>query len=173
MPDQLNEVPLTVETPDGALLPEASIDVPGWMVPAAMAVARSVRRALAANTAPSTFNRPVPCCSRLAPGRGWAEACRMALTSGGVSPGLACSSRATAPDTAGAAMDVPLSNICVSLRLAVMPNGVTSDEANKRPMRFQVSPLDAVAAAPTILLPGATRSGLSRLSTRRTPAASV
>jgi hypothetical protein len=35
----------------------------------------------------------------------------MAFTSGGVSPGLACSSTAAAPATAGAATEVPLSCI--------------------------------------------------------------
>ena len=51
---------------------------------------------------------------------------RMALTSGGVSPGLACSSRAAAPATTGAAIEVPLSIICVSPYFWVMPSGATS-----------------------------------------------
>ena len=96
------------------------------MVPAAMAEERSVRSTLATATAPSTLSRPVPCCSRLAPGSGWAVACRMPLTSGGVRPGLACSITAAAPATAGAAIEVPLRIICVSLRFAGTASGVTS-----------------------------------------------
>ena len=95
----------------GRALPEASIDCPGRSVPAAAALAMSVRRARAMATAPSMLIRPAPCCSRLAPGSGWALYCRMALISGGVSPGLACSISATAPDTTGAAIDVPDSDI--------------------------------------------------------------
>ena len=107
-------MPLIVEDGGGSSLPKASIDVPALIVPAAMAVLRSVRRTLAIATAPSTFNKPAPCCSRLAFGKGCALYCSSALISGGVSPGLACSINATVPATAGAAIDVPLMIICVS-----------------------------------------------------------
>jgi hypothetical protein len=50
----------------------------------------------------------------LALASGCAVYCRIALMSGGVSPGLACSMSAAVPATAGAAIDVPLSIICVS-----------------------------------------------------------
>ena len=139
------------------------------MVSAAMALATSVRSDLAIDTAPSTLSMPAPCCSRLAVGSGCALYCKMALISGGVRPGLACSISATVPATAGAATEVPLSSICVSARLAVTAKGSTSAVLYMVPRKFQVSALPAVAAAPTILLPGATRSGLSRLSARRTP----
>ena len=46
---------------------------------------------------------------------GCAEYCSMALMSGGVRPGLACSISATVPATAGAAIEVPLSIIRVDL----------------------------------------------------------
>ena len=126
MRDQLKATPLMVELLAGNALPLASIDVPALMLPALMTVARSVRRALASTTAPSTLSKPAPCCSRLALASGWAEYCKMALTSGGVSPGLACSINATVPATAGAAIEVPLSIIWVSLKTLVMPSGVTS-----------------------------------------------
>ena len=55
-----------------------------------------------------------------------------------------------------------------------MPSGVTRLAKLALASAFQLkAPLDAlVAAALTILLPGATRSGLSRLSTTRLPLAS-
>ena len=83
------------------------------MVPAAARLAMSVRMALAMRTAPSMLSMPAPCSTREAPASGWALYCRMALTSGGVSPGLACSIRATAPLTTGADTEVPLKNIRV------------------------------------------------------------
>ena len=76
-------------------------------------LAMSVRMALAMRTAPSMLSRPAPCSTRLALGRVRAVYCRMALTSGGVSPGLACSISATAPLTTGADTEVPLSIISV------------------------------------------------------------
>ena len=55
-----------------------------------------------------------------------------------------------------------------------MPSGVTRLLAYVVASRFQVGALldAALASAPMILLPGATRSGLSRLSATRTPLAS-
>ena len=122
MRDQLKAEPPIVEV---AVTLPVSIESPGWIVPAAMAEVTSLRMIRARRTAPSTFNSPAPCCSRLAPRRGCAVACRMLLMSGGVSPGLACSSSAAAPATAGAAIDVPLSSICVCFWTAGMPSGDT------------------------------------------------
>ena len=115
MRDQLKLVPLIVDDGIGKVLPAASIVAPEAMVPAAIAVFRSVRRARDNCSAPSTFRRPAPCCSRLAFGNGCAEYWRIALISGGVSPGLTCNISATVPATAGAAMEVPLIIICVSV----------------------------------------------------------
>ena len=126
MRDQLKLLPLIVDEVEGKVLPDASIVPPAATVPALMAEPRSVRKTLASFTAPSTFNSPAPCCSRLAPASGCAVYCRIALMSGGVRPGFACSINAAAPATAGAAIDVPLSCICVSPQVAVMPSGVTS-----------------------------------------------
>ena len=113
MRDHFAVWPLITELRAASVLPGAIIEVPGAMVPFWMALARSVRSRRAICTAPSTFSRPAPCCSRLAPASGCALYCRMAFTIGGVSPGLACSISATAPETAGAATEVPLSIISV------------------------------------------------------------
>ena len=67
----------------------------------------------ASRTAPSMFSMPAPCSSTFDPGSGCAVYCRIAFTSGGVRPGLACNSKAAAPATTGAATDVPLSCIRV------------------------------------------------------------
>ena len=106
--------PSSVELARGSTWPAASRLSPAFNRPAARALPRSVRRAWAKRTAPSTFSWPVPCSMRLALGKGCAVYCRMALTRGGVRPGLACSSRATAPAVTGAATEVPLS--CISVR---------------------------------------------------------
>ena len=84
---------------------------PATRLPLAIAVATSVRMARASASAPSTLIWPAPWWARLAPGSGCAVYCRMALTSGGVRPRLACSSNAAAPATAGAAIEVPLITI--------------------------------------------------------------
>ena len=131
--DQLNLMPCKVESVAPKFLPGANIDAPAEIVPAAMAVIRSVRMSLATWTAPSTFNMPAPCSNRLALGKGCAVPCRMALITGGVRPELACSISAAAPATAGAAIDVPLSNIWVWLKLALTPSGVTSIDAKVPP----------------------------------------
>src|SRR5689334_17037037 len=113
MRDQLN-----VALPDSAVVvvgntaPVASIDWPVMIVPFCIAVDRSVRTDLASATAPSMLSSPAPCCSMLAPAIGCALYCSIALISGGVRPGLACSISAAAPATAGAAIDVPLIHMC-------------------------------------------------------------
>ena len=109
--DQLKVWPLMVEVGVGSAV--RLMAWPAVRVPAATRLAMSVRRALAMRTAPSMLSMPAPCSTRLAPGSGWALYCRMALTRGGVSPGLACSISATAPDTTGADTEVPLRNISV------------------------------------------------------------
>ena len=114
MRDQLKLAPATVELRAGSCLPLASNTSPDMMVPSATAAEMSVRNTLASATAPWMLSRPAPCCSRLAPAIGWAVYCRIALISGGVRPGLACSSSATVPATAGAATEVPERYICVS-----------------------------------------------------------
>ena len=119
MPLQPKLWPLSVEVLAGMVLPLASRLLPAVKVPASTAALMSVRRALASCTAPSTLSIPAPCCSRLAPASGWAAYCSMALISGGVRPGLACSISATVPATAGAATEVPLSIICVLPSVAV------------------------------------------------------
>ena len=96
------------------VLPLASSVLPEAMVPFATAVLTSVRSTLASVTAPGKLTKPAPCCSKLAPAIGWAVYCRMALTIGGVRPGLVCSSTAAAPATTGAATDVPERYIWVS-----------------------------------------------------------
>ena len=113
--------PLIVDAATGKVMPVASSLSPALIVPAATAGAMSVRKALARRTAPSRLSSPVPCCNRLALANGVAVYCRIALTSGGVSPGLACSSTAAAPATAGAAMEVPLSVISVCPGACVAP----------------------------------------------------
>ena len=122
-----------VDSASGMLLPLASIEAPTLIVPAFTAVPMSVRSTLASATAPSTLSRPAPCCSRLAPGSGWAVYCRIALTSDGVSPGFACSSSAAVPATAGAAIEVPLSIIWVSVSFGVISRGSTSTLLNMLP----------------------------------------
>ena len=126
--------------------------------PASMRLDRSVRNARARATAPAMLSSPVPCCSRLAPGSGVAVYCRIALIRGGVRPGLACSSSAAAPETAGADTEVPLS--CMSAVSAVP--AVPYTRRSGRPPST-----DQSAREPMIRLPGATRSGLRKLSARR------
>ena len=123
--DQLKLVPLIVDERAGSVLPAASSEAPGCRVPAAMAEAMSVRSDEASATAPLTFSMPAPCCSRLAPTMGCAVYCRIALISGGVRPGLACSISATVPATTGAEIEVPLSSISVSRKVCVRPSGAT------------------------------------------------
>ena len=104
----------------------------------------------------------------LAPGSGWAVYCRMALISGGVRPGLACSSRAAVPATAGAATEVPLSSISSWSRVWAAPASAISagySVASRLPVGAGLPA--SFDTAPSRRLPGATRSGLIRLSTQR------
>ena len=127
MRDQLNAPLLIVDAADGNDAPDASIDWPGCSVPLWIALAMSVRSDLASAIAPSTLSRPAPCCSRLALGSGCAVYCRIAFTSGGVRPGLACSINAAAPATVGAAIDVPLIHMCVCCSGCGTLSGPTSE----------------------------------------------
>ena len=120
---------------------------------------RSVRINFARRAAPSTLTCPVPCSSSLKPAIGPAVYIKAILTIFGVSFGLICSISAATPDTIGVAIEVPLRYIRRLLLLSVMPESncgfcVTS--------RF--GPALESASAKISLLPGATRSGLSRLS---------
>ena len=104
---------------------------------------------------------------------GWALYCKMALMSGGVSPGLACSSKATAPATAGAETEVPDNIITDSPPWPLLP-GTCVNAGYLLGKTLQVFSLRlSTDSAPRTLLPGATRSGLSRLSTWRTPTSST
>ena len=164
MRDQLKVSPATVDVGVGSAV--ALMGWPALMVPAATRLAMSVRIARAMRTAPSMLSMPAPCSTRLAPARGWALYCRMALISGGVSPGLACSISATAPLTTGADTEVPLRNI------SVWPNTWPVKPASRPVFRAASRfhwPVFDVDAALTRALPGASRSGLSRLSTTRWP----
>ena len=60
MRDQLKLVPLMVEDVAGIDLPVSSIVAPALIVPALIAVARSVRSALASTIAPSMLSAPAP-----------------------------------------------------------------------------------------------------------------
>src|SRR5687767_3425510 len=72
MRDQLKLPPWMIDVVAGNTVLAASIDWPLTTLPLATSVAMSVRSDLAMLMAPSTFNRPAPCCSRLAPGTGCA-----------------------------------------------------------------------------------------------------
>ncbi len=161
---------MTADCRDGSLAPASSIESPGRMVPASMTRFRSVRSALASAIAPCTLSSPVPCCSRLLPGIGVAVYWRIALTSGGVRPGLASSIRATAPATTGAATEVPLRDISSRVLACVAPCAwaSTGRPGLSSASRFQPAAASVMSepSAATTRLPGATMSGLSRLSTQ-------
>src|SRR5258707_5304949 len=106
-------------------------------------------------TAPLMLSSPVPCSSMLAPASGCAVYIRIALTMFGVRFGLACSSRAAAPATAGEAIEVPLKYIYFLLSALVTPASRDGFCVTRR------LPADS---AWIILLPGAAMSGLIRLS---------
>ena len=154
-------------------LPLASRLAPASNLPASTAPITSVRRACARLTAPAMFSNPAPCCSRLAPATGWALYCKMALISGGVSPGLACSSNATAPATTGADTEVPDNTMTDSPPLLLLPATCVSCGYLAGSTLGSSNAKLSTDLAPSTLLPGATRSGLSRLSMRRTPPASM
>ena len=124
---QLKVWPLMVDVGAGRLIPGASRLAPAVIVPPSTAVFTSGRSALARRTAPSTFSSPAPWSSKFAPAIGCALYCKMALISGGVSPGLACNISATVPATAGAAIEVPLMVMSVfRLACSLPPSGVVS-----------------------------------------------
>ncbi len=145
----------------------ASRLAPGCSEPLAIWVAMSLRRDRASCMAPPTLSKPAPCWNRFAPGRGSAEYCSIAFIRGGVRPGLASSIRATAPATAGAATEVPLRRIRPSLTKRIA-SGWAREGVSCRSLAG--APLGCAAAAPSTLLPMATRSGFRRLS-RTNPAA--
>jgi len=91
----------------------------------------------------------------LKPASGCAEYIKSALTRLGVSSGFAWSIRAAAPAATGVAIELPLRYICLRLSTGLTP----ASSAGFCAMREL-----ATACALTILLPGATRSGLTRLS---------
>ena len=81
--------------------------------------------------------------------------CRTAFTALGVSPGLACSIRATTPLTTGAAMLVPLS-VRYGIRAAVVPATRSAGLRSANALSLSLSE--------TMRVPGATRSGLAAKS---------
>src|SRR5258706_14954782 len=90
--------------------------------------------------------------------------CRIAFTIGGVSPGFFCSISATVPETTGAENDVLLA----TMRPVFRPRCTTSC-GNTCARRLVLRPGESVDSAAMSWLPGATRSGLRRLSGWRMP----
>src|SRR6266550_8198314 len=109
---------------------------------------RLVRTSLAMRTAPSMFNSPAPCSSILEPASGCAVYIRIILIMFGVSFGFASNRTAIAPATMGAETEVPLRRMLLLQLLSTQRSG------------FSDSSSLLGAAAPMILFPGATRSGL-------------
>src|SRR5882762_4288090 len=118
-------------------------------VPTLVVADKSVRTNFARRTAPSRFSSPAPCSSMLNFASGWAVYIKIILIRFGVRVGLASNSTATAPATMGDETEVPLS------RIFVPPTSKVG---------FSRASALYGAAAPMILLPGATRSGLIKLS---------
>src|SRR5687767_1379329 len=90
---------------------------------------------------------------------------RMAFTRAGVSVGLTCIIKATAPATTGAAIEVPLKYITLLSAAVELPQAKVGAEAKI----LLPPPTFPFEAAPMILLPGATKSGLIKLSYRFAP----
>src|SRR5437773_987827 len=111
---------------------------------------KSVRTSLAKRTAPSIFSSPAPCSSILKAASSCDVYIRIILTRFGVSLGLACSSTATAPDTRGVETEVPL-RLILALPLTVTGSMIR--------LGSSLMSLLFGAASPTILFPGAIRSG--------------
>src|SRR5205085_5810202 len=148
----------------------------------------SLRMAFATVIAALAFNSPAPSvmartiegiwrsatiCSYT--GRRCAVLIKTAFTIEGVREGLASIIRATVPETAGAANEVPLITryVPVAMGLFVLVSPLTSVPSRPPPPEVVYELLDegddeAVSAAPS-LLPGATRSGYNRPSTRAGP----
>ena len=131
--------------------------------------------ALASWIAPSTFSRPAPCCSRFASGSGCAVYCRIALIKRRrQARGRLQHQRHGAGDRRRGDRRSAQHH----LRFAVDRRDAERGDERAVVRRGEEVPgglafTAVVAAAATSLLPGATRSGLSRLSTRRTPSAST
>src|SRR6185312_8725714 len=106
--DQFTVWPPMFDTGAGSCMPGASRLSPTVMVPLATWEAIVGESDCATATAPGMSTRPAPCCTRLAVPTACAVYWRIALTSGGVRPGFACSMSATVPETTGVANDVPL-----------------------------------------------------------------
>src|SRR5947209_2599919 len=137
--------------------------------PTAVLDERSVRTDRANRTAPSTFTSPAPCSSMLKPESCCAEYIRIILIVFGVRFGLACNIKATVPATTGVAIDVPLRYIKRLLLSSVIPESNCGFCLIKLFGTETVSPeeLDVVVMSDSAyisLFPGATRSGLTRLS---------
>ena len=160
--------PATVVCGVGAVTPDLSSDVPSGIVTFSTEgfqyCGRSVRKSLARRTAPSMLSWPAPCSKALKPASGCAVYIRMALTMFGVRRGLWRSSSEAAPATSGAAIEVPF--IVIMFRvLSALTYALSCGLLSRM--------LLSAAAAQMTLLPGATRSGLIRLSWCTWPAASV
>src|ERR1044072_2209556 len=89
---------------------------------------------------------------------------RMALIRLGVRFGFACKSNAAVPAATGAAIDEPLKYI---MRLVLSALTLESNSGCLAKNKL------SAAAAPTILLPGAMKSGFSKLSYCSAPLSSI
>src|SRR5687767_7318531 len=150
---QLNVFPPIVELGVGAAQPSGTIAVP-------LDIDRkstSVRSDRATFTAPSILREPAPCLYISAPAIGFAVYCRSILIMFGVRFGFASRRSAAAPETIGTDMDVPL------IRIILSASGVRKSAARFRP-GFSSDIWLPGALCEMILFPGATRSGLIRLS---------
>src|SRR5215211_278682 len=114
-----------------------------------------VRTSFARRTAPSTFSSPAPCSNVLELGSCCAVYINSDFTMFGVSVGLASNIKAAVPATRGAAIEVPLSVICLRVGLLLT---LASSEG------FWATRKLFGDWANTVLFPGAESSGLIRLS---------
>src|SRR5215203_315995 len=114
-----------------------------------------VRTSFARRVAPSMFSWPAPCSNMFWLGSCWAVYINNVLIKLGVRDGLASNKRAAAPATSGAAIDVPLSIIC--LRVALPLTLASSEGFCERRKLFG-------DCAKIVLLPGAEISGFIKLS---------
>src|SRR4029453_13725866 len=87
--------------------------------PSAVVLLIVVRTSFARRTAPSMFSAPAPCSNMLKLGSCWAEYINKTLIRLGGRVGLASGIRGAVPATSGAAIDVPLSIICLRLVMLV------------------------------------------------------
>src|ERR1043166_3253233 len=121
---------------------------------------KSPLTSLPAATAPATFNGPAPWSDLLYPFKGWAVYIKIILMTFGVRLEFASSSRAAVPATTGVDIEVPLRYISFILVAEYL-------EVSK--VGYSLIRLLLAASAEMILLPGASRSGLIRLSKCRKP----